>query len=374
MDGAANPAGPAWWPYVAAALNIVLALAVSTHIVLNKRDDRSALMWIAVVVLSPYAGAVLYWLFGVNRIARRAVRLRAPQRRPETGQKPAAGGTATEVEAGRFFACQANLASRFAQPPFREGNRVLPLRHGDVAFPAMLEAIGAARSSVALSTYIFNEDPLGRCFIDALAAAEARGVEVRVLIDGVGALYRFPPIDRSLRRRGIRAHRFLAAYLPWRMPYLNLHNHRKILVVDGRIGFTGGMNLKIGHVLAEAPDHPTADLQFRIEGPAVADLMSVFADDWAFTSGETLAGPAWFPPLEPAGPALLRALISGPNEEQGAFRLTLLGALGQVHESLKIATPYFLPDPVIEHMLAVTALRGVAVDIVLPEVNNQFYV
>ena len=113
-----------------------------------------------------------------------------------------------------------------------------------------------------------------------------------MLIDGIGALYSIPPVAWRMRRRGVRVERFLTSLIPWRMPYLNLRSHRKVMVVDGRIGFTGGMNIKLAHLLAESPPFPTPDVHFRIEGPAVADLMSVFADDWAFTCGEQLAGPA----------------------------------------------------------------------------------
>jgi cardiolipin synthase len=269
---------------------------------------------------------------------------------------------------------QANLIRRFHQAPFSAGNRVRLLRLGDAAYPEMLAAIGGAEKSIALSTYIFNDDPLGRRFVEALAAARARGVEVRVLIDGIGALYSIPPVAWRLRRRGVRVERFLTSLIPWRMPYLNLRSHRKVMVVDGRIGFTGGMNIKLAHLLAESPPFPTPDVHFRIEGPAVADLMSVVVDDWAYTCGEQLSGPAWFPPLEPVGETVMHGIASGPNEEIGSLRLTLMGALSQVRRSLRIATPYFLPDDVIASQLCVAALRGVAVDIVLPAVNNQFFV
>ena len=312
-------------------------------------------------------------MFGVNRITRRAIKLRGVRSAGKFGGRAFGGMLAGGLTGAPFRAYEASLVERFHQAPWAGGNRVHPLRSGDLAFLDMLRAIGEAKASIAFATYIFNDDSIGRRFVDALADAQARGVEVRVLIDGVGALYSVPPIAWRLRRRSVRAERFLTSILPWRMTYLNLRNHRKILVVDGRIGFLGGMNIKRAHVLAENTSRPTNDMQFRVEGQAVADLMAVFAADWAFTSGETLSGDLWFPALEAAGGTDLRCLASGPDEEVGSLRRTLLGVLTQVRTRLRISTPYFLPDDEITNLLSVAALRGVEVDIVLPEKSNQFY-
>lgn len=194
-----------------------------------------------------------------------------------------------------------------------------------------------------------------------------------MLIDGIGALYSLPTAIGLLRSQGVKTARFLTSILPWRMPYLNLRNHRKILVVDGAIGFTGGMNIKHGHMLSEQPSLPTLDVQFRIEGPAVSDLMATFADDWSFTTGETLAGATWFANPKSDGTTVMRCIASGPNERVGSLRLTLLGALTQVEHSLRIATPYFLPDEEITSLLVIASLRGVAVDVVLPKRSNLFF-
>lgn len=212
------------WGYVLAAADVVIALGISAHIALNKRDDRAAVTWLTLVWFSPFVGAALYWMFGVNRIARRAIKLRGPRPAIETGATlgdAILGGLAGPA----FLAYEANLIERFRQAPASSGNLVCPLRAGDVAFPDMLRAIEEAKSSVALATYIFNDDVIGRRFVEALCDAQGRGVQVRVLIDGVGALYSFPPIIWRLRRRGVRTERFLASLLPWRMTYLNLRNH-----------------------------------------------------------------------------------------------------------------------------------------------------
>ncbi len=290
-----NGSTVAWLAGIAGA-HTLIALGVSMHVVLKKRDDRAAAGWMTLVWLSPFVGATLYWMFGYNRITRRAIRLRGAQGAGKFSRWIAASTLSSGLAGASFRAYEANLVQRFHQAPWAGGNQVHPLRAGDTAFPDMLLAIGEAKASVALATYIFNDDTVGRRFVDALRDAQARGVQVRVLVDGIGALYSFPPIVWCLRRQGVRTERFLTSLLPWRMTYLNLRNHRKILVVDGRVGFIGGMNIKRAHVLAESTRWPTNDMQFRIEGPAVADLMTVFAADWAFTWGETLSGEPWHPP------------------------------------------------------------------------------
>jgi cardiolipin synthase len=207
-------------------------------------------------------------------------------------------------------------------------------------------------------------------FLDALASAVARRVEVRVLVDDVGARYTWPSIVRSLRRAGITVGKFLPTRLPWGFRYSNMRNHRKILVADGRIGFAGGMNIREGNMLATAKRCPIQDLHFRIDGPVVSHLQEVFAFDWRFCTGEQLEGDAWFPRIDASGEALARGISDGPDEDFDKSRLTLLGAISCARQSLSIVTPYFLPDSSLITSLCVAAMRGVSVDIVLPEKNN----
>jgi cardiolipin synthase len=191
-----------------------------------------------------------------------------------------------------------------------------------------------------------------------------------VLVDGAGIRYSRPAIHRVLRRAGVPVARFLPMTSGRGLAFFNLRNHRKILVVDGRIGFSGGMNIRNLHVLAGEPRGATRDVQFRIEGPVVRQLQEVFAEDWAFVTREQLEGPAWYPELAPAGPTAARVLSGGPDADFEVARSVLLGALAAARESVAIVTPYFLPDQSMIAALAVTALRGVRVEIVLPERPN----
>jgi cardiolipin synthase A/B len=233
----------------------------------------------------------------------------------------------------------------------------------------MLAAINAATRSVALQTYIFDADPVGEQFVEALSGAHQRGVHVRVLIDDIGSRYTRPSMVRRLQREGVPA----AAFLPARLPFLrygNLRNHRKFLVADGQVGFTGGMNIREGHVLSRRPRDPVQCLQFRLRGPIVEDLQRNFAIDWAFTTGERLDGERWFPPLAPSGPVIARGVPDGPDEDLDKVLEIILGALSVAMRRIRVVTPYFLPDDAVQRALEVAAMRGVAVDIVLPSRSN----
>jgi cardiolipin synthase A/B len=363
------------WPDLLLALHIVVGLALSVVILLRRHEVRAAVAWLGLIWLSPFIGGAIYLLFGINRIARRAVRLRAPRTRPAASNDRTPEDDAALLPAdARHLASLIHLVDRLTGASLAPGNRMSALNDGDEAFPTMIEAIEGAERSVALSSYIFNHDATGRRFADALAAAVARGVAVRVLVDGVGSLYSLPPVTRALAHRDVPCARFLYSLFPWRMPYLNLRSHRKLLVVDGRIGFTGGLNIKQGHWLASNPGYPTRGLHFRIEGPAVAAMTGEFAEEWAFTTDEELTGEAWFPALPPVGDAALRAISSGPDERLGKIEWTLLGAINSAEHSIRIVTPYFLPDRQLVAALSVAALRGLAVDIVLPGKNNLPFV
>ena len=238
----------------------------------------------------------------------------------------------------------------------------------------MLEAIGQARVTISFCTYIFDRDEVGLAFARALGEASRRGVEVRVLIDATGMRYSWPTILRTLRREGVKYARFLPSFALWHLMSLNLRTHRKILVADGRVGFTGGMNIRVGHCLQRRPRSPVQDTHFRVRGPVVTQLQEVFADDWLFTTGEPLRGEGWFPKPEPAGQVLARGVPDGPDEDFEKLRWTLLGALAIARYSVQIVTPYFLPDPPVVSALNLAAMRGVQVDIVLPARSNLAFV
>ena len=362
------------WPWLLALAVPVVQGAAAVHVLLRKRDVRAAVGWMGLIWLAPIVGTVVYVLFGVNRIKRKAKALRSGADGYEDVTEDGPCRT-SELEAllgpeKQHLAGLAPLGDRVTDRPLLTGNLVRPLVDGDEAYPAMLEAIGAARTSVSLLSYIFDNDAAGKQFLAALAATVERGVEVRVLIDDVGSRYSVPPMVGALRRAGVRVERFMPTVFHARLPYLNLRNHRKIMVVDGRIAFTGGMNVREEFWAALEPSHVARDLHFRIEGPVVSEIQEVFAEDWTFTTGERLEGERWFPPLETAGPTIARGISDGPDIDYEKLENMLLGAVGVARESVRILTPYFLPEQTLVRSLCIASQRGVEVDVLLPEKGN----
>jgi cardiolipin synthase A/B len=350
---------------LALAIGLVLAVFVTLHVLLRKREVASAVGWIGLVWFAPIFGAIGYVILGVNRVRRRARKLR-PQ--------DADAGAATEH---RTLGVDADLAQldrsvgRITGRKLLAGTTVQTFHNGDAAYPPMLEAIAAATGSVGMASYIFRDDIWGGRFIDALVAAHQRGVAVRVLIDGIGGGWLTSRAYHRLRHNGVRAERFMHSLVPWRMPFINLRNHKKILVVDGLVGFTGGMNIADENVMATNPKAPVQDMHFRIEGPVVAQLTSVFLDDWSFVTDEDLDGPAWLPPCQHRDGAPARVIAAGPDADIEKVEFAILQAVACARRSVAVMTPYFLPDERLLTALSLAAMRGVAVDIVIPGKSNH---
>lgn len=363
-----------FWPYLKMLLELTLSVVASCHVILTKRDTRAAALWAGLIWLAPVVGTLLYIWLGINRIERRARSLRNRRTRRKAGLSTLhCSNEMLNQQLGQDAAhlrALTVLISKLTRRPLTQGNRIVPLVNGDQAYPSMLQAIDQAERSITLSTYIFDNDRAGEMFRAALARAVARKVEVRVLIDAMGARYSWPTMPGILLHDGIPCARFIPPLIPTRLQYSNLRTHRKILVVDGRIGFMGGINIREGHCLHLEPAHPVQDLHFQVTGPVVTQLQEVFADDWAFTTSEILQGDLWFSEPSPDGDVLARGLPDGPDEHRQSFELTLLGALACARSRILIVTPYFLPDAALITALNVAALRGVQVDIVLPSRSN----
>ena len=346
-----------------ALLHLALAVGVTVHVLLTKRDVGSSVAWIGLSWLAPILGSVLYLLLGINRVRRRAISLGRP--------RPATRGRNIAQARSDHLSALEHAGQRITGRPAEDGNAIHILRNGDNAYPQMLAAIDGASRSIALSSYIFRADAAGDPFIEALTRAKERGVEVRVLIDGYGGGYFTSSTYHRLRKAGVPAARFLHSTLPWRMPFLNLRSHKKILGIDGRTVFTGGLNIGAENLTDTHPRHPVFDTHFKFEGPVVGQLIDVFAADWLFATKESLSGDAWFPTLEPAGDSTARVVTSGPDSDLEKIEFVVLAALSCARKSIKIMTPYFLPDERIITALSLAAYRGVEVDLVLPEHSNH---
>lgn len=361
-----------WTVVVVVALVTVYAAG---HALLNARDPRAALGWIAVSIMFPLAGALLYFVFGVNRVRSYARRLERSSPFKLASGDPAAAGLDHEraLQLPPEYTELARISDAVARHPLVAGNRLAALYNGEQAYPAMLEAIESAQRSVYLATYIFETNRTGYRFIDALARAAARGVDVRVILDGFGELYSFPWAGRVLTRRRVRVARFLPPKLFPPTVQVNLRTHRKLLVIDGLTGFTGGMNIGDRHLTADSSRAArVVDMHFRLTGPVVTQMEMTFLEDWYFCTGER----ADLSPVEPAsdGLAVCRAVTDGPDEDMDRLATILVGAISSARTRILVMTPYFVPSREMIGALQSAALRGVEVVVVLPARNNLPFV
>ena len=354
-----------------------LSLLAVGHVLLNKRDPRAAFGWVVVCCVLPGLGAACYWLLGINRIRTRARDWHAQLHRNGAAE---AGFCSWSLRQGRSIAFSkegygalVSLADAVTRRPLLPGNRVVALHNGEQAFPAMLKAISEARESIYLASYIFDSDATGREFVEALKTAAERGLDVRVLVDGLGERYSLPVVRRLFKGSAVAFARFLPPSLSGRGLHFNLRNHRKLLIIDGRRGFTGGMNIGDRHLAATASRCQALDIHFGIEGPVVGQMLEAFMEDWHFATGE-VPPPIDYPLPLPGGSAFCRGVSAGPNEDFEKLRWIVLGAIGCACRRLRIMTPYFIPDRTLVAALNAAALRGVTVEIVLPAKNNLPYV
>ncbi len=371
MEGLLNNA----WLIIAA--HFALALISAGHALLYKRDPRAALGWIAVSIAYPLLGPLLYYLFGINRLRTRAHQLKGePTRRlgighegPELIEPAARDMQLPDFIEDRNLAALARSSAAVTRRALVGGNRLQPYFTGEDNYAAMLGAIENAQNFVYLATYIFETNKSGLKFIDALVAAQRRGVNVRVLIDGVGEWYSLPRAGSLLNSEDVRVARFVPPRILPPSIHVNLRNHRKLLVVDDLIGFTGGMNIGDRHLRFErSRRNETADIHFRIEGPLVTQLREVFEEDWLFAAKEKLE-PVRQVPVS-AGDAICRVVTDGPNQDLGKLAMIITGAVSLAQQRVAIMTPYFLPPTELVNTLQAAALRGVEVSVILPRESN----
>lgn len=363
----ANPIG-----VVLLALHAATALTAASHALLYKRDPRSAWGWIAACWLLPLGGAVLYYIFGINRVQQKALRLLGP------GTAQGLGEAQVQLQLPSLpntDPCElrelVRIATAMTGLPLSFGNHIEPLHNGEQAYPAMLAAIAAAQHSVYLCTYIFEAGAVADRFTAALLAAAQRGLTVRVLVDGWSDLLVAGAGWKRLSELGVVTTQFLPLrFWPLRVN-LNLRNHRKLLVIDGSVAYTGGINIRDAHMLLPQRSEAIADLHFGVRGPVVAQLEECFISDWAFAADETLTRS---PAAAEFGKSACRAIADGPNEDLDKLTLVLLAAIAIAHRRVWIMTPYFIPGDVLIAALQSAALRGVEVAIILPARSDQAYV
>jgi cardiolipin synthase A/B len=370
-----SEAGARLLPYAGAVVE-AFGFALVPLVLLRRREPPSTIAWILALIFLPGLGAVLFLLHGRDRVrwpARRKraadevvrVRLRAARRASLSGAQ--AELMAMQQSERRIFSV---CAGRGTSTEISAGNNVELLADGCDAIEAMGRAIDLARESVLFECYLIRNDETGKSFRDRLVRAAERGVDVRVLVDAYGCFWLPNSWYRPLRRAGVKVAQFLPLRLAFRLP-MNLRTHRKILVVDGKLAFTGGVNIGDEYARATAKEPMWCDSHVKVEGPAVGSLTGVFLRDWHFMTGEMAVSEGFFPDCTVGGKVTMAVVPSGPDDTLEAIHRTFFAAIVSAQRRVWITTPYFVPDRSVLVALETAALRGVDVQMILPSRSNH---
>ncbi|MGH6646848.1 phospholipase D-like domain-containing protein [Aquabacterium sp.] len=250
-------------------------------------------------------------------------------------------------------------------PPFTGGNQVQALANGDEIFPPMLEAIRTAEKTITFETYIYWSGHVGQQFAEALSERARHGVKVHVLLDWLGSMKMERDLMERMTEAGVQIRRFHSPH--WtHLARFNNRTHRKLLIIDGRIGFTGGVGIAPqweGHAQNEAH---WRDTHFQVKGPVVAQMQAVFMDNWIKVSGEVLHGPGYFPTLAPVGESLAQVFSSSPSGGSENMQLMYLLSITSASSTIDLSAAYFVPDHLTVEALLSAMKRGVRLRIIVP--------
>jgi cardiolipin synthase A/B len=347
---------------IIALLDVAVVVATLFWILYTKREPTSAIAWCLLVIFVPLFGVLFFIVFGYQSIH---PPLKKKKRHAEFFRGRSAPEGSSE-DAG--YEGLAALARQLGARPLVGGNDVRLFHDGQPAYDAMLEAIRGATHHIHMQFFIIRADQSGDLFMAALAERARAGVEIRFLYDAVGSWRLSSRSLRGLRAAGGKAIPFLPFLNPLRRrAQINLRNHRKVLIVDGRIGFTGGLNLGDEYLGKDPFFGPWRDDFVRVEGPAVRGLQRVFTEDWDFAADEDpLEGDSYFPKSEDKGTARVQVAWSGPDQDIRTIREVYFAAIMRARKRVWLATPYFVPDAGLHDALCLAARSGRDVRVLCP--------
>ncbi len=327
------------------------------------------LAWMWAILLLPVVGALGFLLFGSERVQRKRLRLVEAFRNEvhPTGEALAAEGRGPDL--GKEWPELYHIN----KVPSSQGNHLELLPDGVYFFPRLLEIIAAAQHHLCLQFYIWHPDATGRTLRDALISAARRGVKVRLLLDEVGSVKLRRSFFKDLLAAGGKFAWF-GTFAPLKGSFhLNLRNHGKLVVADGSIALTGGMNVGDEYWKGAGRHRPYRDLQVAVQGPAVTQLMQQFAQDWYFATRESLASAQYYPVPTASGNNSVQLVAGGPDNDLNEIQLSLLSLLHRAQHRIWIMTPYFVPEPPLMAALQLAAMRGVEVRIMVPRQGDHAY-
>jgi cardiolipin synthase A/B len=351
-----------YWPHLTflGVLNVLALVVVIPYVLLTKKEPAIAVAWVLFVLLVPLFGSLVFWAFGYNYLLNRVKHQRRHRPLYQKRQTESTHAPAEEPDNDNELA---RLAQRFLAFPARSGNRVALYHETTEAYAAILAAAEAAKHHLHLEFFIFRSDESGVRLLELLTRKAKEGVRVRLLYDAMGSVHLRERALAPLRAGGGRVLAFLPINPLRSRIQINLRNHRKIMVVDGREAFTGGMNIGDDY-LGHGPRFSYwRDTFLRLQGPAVADLQRVFCEDWDFAAGETLEEADYYPPLTKVGDEVVQVAASGPDQEFNTLREVYFMAFLAARKRLWVATPYTVPDAGLTDALRLARQRGVDVRI-----------
>ncbi len=377
------------WIATGSLLHIFCFILVCWYCLRHRKHPSSTILWMFLTWSFPILGATFFVVFGIDRVTPRGKRKRQQNEslllaRNNTAADvlPLAYWRASkelqpDVQKQEVNAINRSMDTLVSDFPFLSGNHITPLIGGNEAFPAMLQAIREAEHHIHVQCFIIRNDKIARTFFDALAERARQGISVRVLFDRFGSTHAILS-GFFLRYRNIpnfEIQGWTQVNLLKRRLQINLRNHRKLLVADGKIGFFGGINLDQINLPGKARE-AHRDYHFCATGPVVQQLQYAFLQDWYFMtneSPETFLKEQFFPVYERTGNTPARLILSGPAADEHAIEDLFFMLTGMAKEQLLLVTPYFVPSPALLAALRAAALRGVDVHLILPEKNNHFY-
>jgi cardiolipin synthase len=341
-------------------------------IMLENRDPVKTIAWLLVLVLLPLLGVILYFFFGRN-----FRKIRTFNRKAAADQlqiKNLRGVHFLDLKAKNFFNDEKirqkspiiTLLMNNSKALLTEGNHVDILNNGTETFPAMMEALKQAQDHIHIAFYIISDDKIGNTIRKILEERAQAGVDVRVIYDGVGSWMLSSRYVSALRQAGVMVYPFRPVNFPFLTSKLNYRNHRKIVVVDGKVGFIGGLNIGDKYLDGDPELGFWRDVHLKLEGDAVKSLQTVFLTDWYFVARQELDSDRFFPTYRVPEHKLVQIIASGPDSEWANIMQAYFAAITSAQEHIYISTPYFTPNRSIMTALKTAALSGIDVRLILP--------
>lgn len=339
----------------------LLAVALITQILREQRRPGVTLAWVMAIIFIPYLGVPLYLLFGGRKIRRVVAKKTAL---PKDGF----GADAREVEPQNDTA---RVLMSAGMPPMRTGNAVKIYDNGEFAYHALMDMLEEAEHSIHITTFILGYDDVGRAIVDKLAEKACKGLEVRLLLDGLGCIKTSRGFVQPLRDAGGKVGVFLPVIPVQRKWSANLRNHRKIVVVDGKAAMLGGMNLGDQFMGPVPSKQRFYDMAIFLRGPAVGDIQEIFTSDWLYATEEHIQYPTKPAPGDHHGTSIVQVVASGPDVPADPLHDAIITSIMDARERVWIVTPYFVPGESIIHALALQARIGRDVRVIVPKRSNH---